>query len=159
MAARVTVVTVGRPAAGPWRALAEDYGARIASFVPFSRRVVRPSRARGAPARRREETRALIDAVPARARIVALDAGGRPFDTPAFGRAVASWIAGDGLAFLVGGPDGIDGDSLAEAAGARPVDRLALGPMTLSHDLALIVLLEQVYRALAGARNHPYARH
>lgn len=159
MAARVTVITVGRTAAGPLRTLDEDYGERIAQFVPFARRTVRPSRARNAAARRREETNALLDAVPGGATIVVLDAGGRLFNAVSFGRALSSWSTGDGLAFLVGGPDGIDASALEQKTSGRPVERLALGPMTLPHELALVVLLEQIYRALAAARNHPYARH
>lgn len=57
------------------------------------------------------------------------------------------------LLFAVGGADGF-GPAARAAAGAQ----ISLGPMTLSHELARVVLLEQLYRAFTILAGHPYHR-
>lgn len=75
-------------------------------------------------------------------------------DSPAFARLIegAEREARD-LVFIVGGADGLP-DGWRERA-----DRLlSLTPLTLPHELARALLAEQIYRALATLRGHPYAR-
>jgi len=73
--------------------------------------------------------------------------------------AFARWIAEErdagtkALGFLIGGPDG-HGDAALSAAKLK----LSLGPMTLPHGLARIVLAEQLYRAATILAGHPYHR-
>ena len=57
------------------------------------------------------------------------------------------------LAFVIGGPDGFDAELLKSAP-----KRLCLGKMTLPHELARLVLLEQLYRAHSILANTPYHR-
>lgn len=107
------------------------------------------------PARARaEEARRLRAAVPARALRIALDAGGRALDTEGLAARVADWNrTGETVAFLVGGPDGLDPALLAEAD-----ERWSLSPLTLPHALVRVVVAEQLYRALSMLHNHPYHR-
>ncbi|MDX6649712.1 MAG: rRNA (pseudouridine1915-N3)-methyltransferase [Solirubrobacteraceae bacterium] len=87
--------------------------------------------------------------LPERAFVSLLDARGDTMDSEAFAR----WMedrrqAGRDLCFVVGGPKGLD---------LQDVDhRLSLGPMTLPHQLARVVLLEQVYRAHKILAGEPY---
>lgn len=83
-------------------------------------------------------------------RVVALDPRGRSLDTHAFAKLLAS---SPKLDLLVGGSDGLDA-SLREGAD----DCISLSAMTFSHELALLVLLEQIYRAETLASGHPYHR-
>ena len=55
------------------------------------------------------------------------------------------------MAFVIGGSVGLDAPVLARAD-----ERLSLGPMTLPHNLARVVLLEQIYRAFRISRGEPY---
>jgi 23S rRNA (pseudouridine1915-N3)-methyltransferase len=73
----------------------------------------------------------------------------------AFATALAKYRDGGagGLAFLVGGADG-----LGQTARDRAELVLSLGPMTLPHGLARIVLAEQLYRAMTILAGHPYHR-
>ncbi len=90
--------------------------------------------------------------IPPKAWVVALDPGGKEFTTEEF----AAWLArreedGRPLAFVLGGHLGLDEITLALAH-----ERLALSRLTLTHELARLVLLEQLYRAKAILRGHPY---
>jgi 23S rRNA (pseudouridine1915-N3)-methyltransferase len=61
-------------------------------------------------------------------------------------------LSGSDLCFVIGGPFGLD-PSIAERADTR----LSFGPITLPHELARVVLLEQLFRAhkiLAGEKYH-----
>ena len=86
---------------------------------------------------------------------IVLDEGGRAMSSTAFARLLQRQIE-DGCksaAFMIGGPDGHDGTLLSDAH-----VRLSLGPMTLPHGLARIVLAEQLYRAATILAGHPYHR-
>lgn len=87
--------------------------------------------------------------IPERAYVVLLDSGGRTFDSVEFSR----WLEdrrqeGRDLCFVVGGPRGLDLE--------RADLKLSFGPMTLPHQLARVVLLEQLYRANKIVAGEPY---
>ena len=95
------------------------------------------------------EDEALERRIPERAYVVLLDAGGRELSSEAF----ASFLeqrrqAGLDVVFVLGGPFGTDL--------ARHDTKLSLGPMTLPHQLARVVLLEQVFRAHKILAGEPY---
>lgn len=85
--------------------------------------------------------------------LVALEAGGREMTSERW----AAWLGerrheGRRLTFLIGGPEGLPGELSSQAS-----HRLSLGPQTMAHQLARIVLLEQLFRAskiLAGQKYH-----
>jgi len=87
--------------------------------------------------------------IPERAFVVLLDSEGSEFDSVAF----SGWLeerrqAGRDLCFVIGGPRGLDLDACDM--------KLSLGPMTLPHQLARVVLLEQIYRANKILAREPY---
>ena len=87
--------------------------------------------------------------IPDRAFVVLLHSEGEAYDSVAFSR----WLEdrrqdGRDVVFVVGGPYGLDLE--------RCDLRLSLGPMTLPHQLARVVLLEQLYRAHKILANEPY---
>lgn len=87
-------------------------------------------------------------------RIVVLDERGQGLTTVALAKMLAQWqMQGDDVAFVIGGPDGLDADFKAQAA-----QRIRLSDMTLPHAMARVLLLEQLYRAWSVNHNHPYHR-
>lgn len=91
-------------------------------------------------------------AIPPQAYVAALDVKGEEFTSEAF----AAWLArreldSRPLVFLIGGHWGLDEATLAVAH-----ERLALSRLTLTHELARLVLLEQLYRAMTIKTGHPY---
>ncbi len=90
---------------------------------------------------------------PSAAKIL-LDPAGRALDSAAFTSLIEkAEREGRDMAFVVGGADGF-----SEAWKSRADLLLALSPMTLPHELARVVLAEQIYRAFATLRGHPYPR-
>jgi len=101
-----------------------------------------------------EEGRRMLAAIPERAQVVALDVGGRAWDTPALADRLREWLqSGRDTALLVGGPDGLAGDCLQRAE-----LRWSLSALTLPHPLVRVVLAEQLYRAWTIIGGHPYHR-
>jgi 23S rRNA (pseudouridine1915-N3)-methyltransferase len=85
---------------------------------------------------------------------LALDPAGRLLDSREFVRMVERWEReGRDVVFLVGGADG-----LPPGWAERADERMALSPLTFPHELARVLLAEQIYRALTTLRGHPYPR-
>jgi 23S rRNA (pseudouridine1915-N3)-methyltransferase len=91
--------------------------------------------------------------IPERAFVSLLDAGGEAMDSVAFSRFLERRRhEGRDLCFAIGGPLGHGG----AVGDARADHRLSLGPMTLPHQLARVVLLEQLFRAHKILAGEPY---
>ena len=87
--------------------------------------------------------------IPERAFVSLLDDAGEAMDSVRFSRFLAERrMEGRDLCFVVGGAYGLQLE--------RADHRLSLGPMTLPHQLARVVLLEQLFRAHKILANHPY---
>lgn len=136
-----------------------DYARRLHGGARLELHEVPPARRRGdAPAdiqrARADEARRLRGAMPARAHAIALEVGGRRVDTPAVAQHVAEWSrTGRSVAFVVGGPDGLDREFVASAD-----ETWSLSALTFPHALVRVVLAEQIYRALSILHKHPYHR-
>jgi 23S rRNA (pseudouridine1915-N3)-methyltransferase len=88
--------------------------------------------------------------IPERAFVSLLDVGGETLDSPALARFLEQRRqSGLDLCFVVGGPHGA-------ALNGRAHHRLSLGAITLPHQLARVVLLEQLFRAHKILANEPY---
>ena len=86
--------------------------------------------------------------------VVVLDVHGILMDTAGLAERLDGWLhGGSDVAFLIGGPDGLD-------PRCRQMLRLSwsLSPLTLPHALARIVVAEQLYRAWSILKGHPYHR-
>lgn len=113
------------------------------------------SRAQRPDDRKAEEARAILAALDGGARLVVLDENGKNLTSPAFSQKLESW-KDEGVpevVFAIGGADGHGQEVLARAD-----LKLALGAMTWPHQIARILLAEQVYRAMTIQTGHPYHR-
>lgn len=148
---RVSVVAVGKP--GALAAAISDYEARAGRYWRMD--VAEVTRGRGKVARLVLEKEAEL----IRARLrpgymsVALTRGGRRHSSSEFARWIErlSWGPARGVHFLVGGAYGLEAQLREECDLA-----MSLSPFTLPHDLARLVLAEQLYRAGTILRNEPY---
>ena len=151
---RVTLIAVGRLKERFWRDAADEYLKRLGPYATV--RVVEiDDRDSG-----RDESRALAEegadilrAIPEGAHVIALAIDGKQRPSEGFAERLAA-LALEGrssVAFLIGGSVGLSAEALARAD-----ELLSLGPMTLPHNLARVVLLEQIYRAFRINRGEPY---
>jgi 23S rRNA (pseudouridine1915-N3)-methyltransferase len=158
---RIQVVAVGRLKQGPERELAERYRKRA---IAAGRSVglsdvdvveIKESRANSAERRMLEESIAIATVIPDAAVIVLLDNRGESMSSSSFAGRLREWRAEDKkvVAFVIGGHDGL-APSLREKSSLA----ISFGAATWPHQLARIMLLEQLYRAVCIIGGHPYHR-
>jgi 23S rRNA (pseudouridine1915-N3)-methyltransferase len=149
---RLTIVAVGRAKAGPELELYRQFARRL--NWPLALKEVEDRKKD--PARRTErEAELLLAAVPAGAKLVALDERGESLTSEAFAALLVRW-RDDGIgevAFVLGGADGLSPEVLKRAD-----RRIAFGTMTWPHQMARAMLAEQLYRAETIFAGHPYHR-
>jgi 23S rRNA (pseudouridine1915-N3)-methyltransferase len=151
---KIWLVSVGRPGRLLQPAL-DEYEARARRYWPLQLVDVREERGRrnmpDADIRAAEAER-IMKRVPATADLVALTRGGTAWDSVELARALESRaVHGTDVAFVIGGALGL-GEEVLRSARLR----LRLSDFTLPHDLARLVLLEQIYRAGTIVRGEPY---
>jgi len=103
---------------------------------------------------RRDEGERILEQLGSRDWVVALDVEGRTVTTSDLATRLAGWqMQGRDVAFVIGGPDGLDSACLARAD-----ERLSLSALTFPHGLVRVMLAEQLYRAWTLQSGHPYHR-
>jgi len=141
---RIRLLMLGKTRRPEMRAVLEDYAKRIMRSCP-----VEITEVRGADAALKK-----LDADRA-ATVVLLDSGGKTYDSPE----LAKWLgelrdrATRELIFVCGGADGFP-----DALRHRAQQKLSLSAMTFSHELARVMLAEQLYRAFAILSGSPYPK-
>jgi 23S rRNA (pseudouridine1915-N3)-methyltransferase len=142
---RIRLLMLGKTRRPEIRALLDDYATRLGRFAEFEMQELRED----SPASLRR-----IEIAPGAA-VVLLDAGGKSYSSEKFAR----WL-GDcrdrgarEIVFLCGAAEGFP-----EALARRATTKLSLSPLTFSHELARVMLAEQLYRAFATLAGHPYPK-
>ena len=136
-----------------YREACDEYRRRLAHYATVSEIEVKEgTHSRSLRERQLEEAARLMAKVPSGAVLVTLTRGGTGLASRQLAQRVERWREGAGLvAFLIGGPDGLADGLLADAA-----LRWSLGPLTLPHQLARVVVWEQLYRAFTIVRGEKY---
>ncbi|MGA7240638.1 MAG: 23S rRNA (pseudouridine(1915)-N(3))-methyltransferase RlmH [Bryobacteraceae bacterium] len=138
---KVFLYFIGKPKDAHANAIAEDFLGRAARYAPCEMREIRPDRAD-------------LWAKHPTARKIFCDPAGKALDSAGFAKLIAAAeMEGRDLVFLIGGHDG-----LPAGWGGRADRLLSLSTMTFPHELARAMLAEQIYRAFATLRGHPYPR-
>ena len=158
---RIVVATVGRLKQGPERELAERYrkratdAGRKAGVSGIDVIEIKESRAGDSARRMLEESIAIANVIPEDAAVLILDGRGENLSSSALAGRLQSWRAQDTstVVFIVGGHDG-----LAPRLREKSALAIAFGAATWPHQLARIMLLEQIYRAITIMTGHPYHR-
>jgi 23S rRNA (pseudouridine1915-N3)-methyltransferase len=151
---RVVVAVVGKARNAALGEAIRDYETRAARYWPLDVHEVREERATGIPLDKVKEREAvrLSEKVPERAQTVACELGGKSLSSEQFAELLQSAREQDrDLAFLIGGAFG-----LSPSVAKKSTMRLSLAPWTLPHEIARLVLVEQIYRAGTIVRGEPY---
>ena len=151
----ITLITVSRGGGPATDRACEEWSAKIARYVAFDEKVVRPNpkNAKDPIAQMRAEGERVMKHVQPDDFVVALDERGKDLTSEGFAALLAD--AGDAgkrsVVFALGGPFGHD-----DAVRRRADVQLRLGAMVMNHQVARIVALEQMYRAWTILRGEPY---
>jgi 23S rRNA (pseudouridine1915-N3)-methyltransferase len=138
---KLRVTWVGKTKNPQLAKLCDDYAGRIRHFLPLEIAEVRPAK--------------LLSTLDASDRVIALDPKGKAWTSEQFARFLQQHMSSDPrrLNFVIGDYEGLPADLKNRA------DRLwTLSPLTFTHDMTRVLLLEQIYRALSIIRNFPYSR-
>ena len=150
---KLLIAAIGRANRGPERDLYEHYAARIR--WPLVLRELEEKRKLPPAQLILRESELLLEAVPAKAVLVALDRRGKVLDSEGFAGQLGRWRDDSvtDIAFLIGGADGHAEILLKKASLV-----VSFGAMTWPHLLARAMLAEQIYRAQQLLAGHPYHR-
>ena len=152
--AALRFVWVGKLKEPFFRDACAHYMQRLARFHGVDEQVVKDAGGKLPPkVKADKEGEAILARLDARDHVVLLDEGGTALASRKWAARLARWVEDPGRTpcFIIGGPFG-----LSDAVRARAGETLALGPMTLPHELARVVLLEQLYRAASINAGLPY---
>ena len=136
-----------------YRHACDDYATRLKRYTAISEYEVKEaSRAPTPAAQLAEEAKRLAAKIPRDATVVALTRDGAAWSSQELARQLERWLlVARPVALVLGGSHGLDPALLARAA-----HRWSLGPLTLPHELARVVVFEQVYRGFTILRGEPY---
>ena len=151
MGAECTILAVGklRPF---YRDACNEYGKRLNRYLAFTEIEIREGRGSSAAAMERDEGKRLIEKLPPRSLVVALTRDGSQWSSTDLASRLERWTQESRpIAFLIGGSTGLNREVLDLSD-----YRWSLGPLTLPHELARVVVCEQLYRGLTILRGEPY---
>ena len=148
----LVILAVGRLRSS-YREACDDYLRRLSRYAKVREVEVREaSRAPTVEAQQEEEAGRLLARAPVGATVVALAREGPAWTSEELAGRMEGWrMAARPLAFVIGGSRGLAPGLLASAA-----TRWSLGALTLPHELARVVVTEQLYRAFTIIRGEPY---
>lgn len=145
---KIKIAWIGKTKEPAITSLTEEYLKRIARYAPVEGLALRDEAALLEISGRSAGAKGA-----AKSTLVLLDSRGKEFSSEQFAKFLEDYRDRNPLPliFAVGGADGF-----SEAARAAAQHTLSLGKMTLAHELARVVLLEQIYRAFTILKGHPY---
>lgn len=154
---KLLVVAVGQRLPGWMNDGFAEYARRMPRELPVELIEIKPeprTTGKTVDAMMAAEAKRIAAALPPRCRRIALDERGDAPDSQTLAQRLGTWQAGgDDIAFLIGGPDGLDPTLKTSAQ-----EKLRLSSLTLPHGLARVVLAEALYRAHSLRIGHPYHR-
>ena len=151
----ITVVCVGKLKEKFWVDACAEYLKRLKPYAQVTVKEipdVDPAKAGGIAGSLEKEGAAILAAIPDRSHVLLLAIKGKQRSSEDFSARIDE-LALQGksdLAFVIGGSDGVNDDVCARAN-----ETLSFGAITLPHNLARVVLLEQIYRAFKISRGEP----
>ena len=152
----IDIVAVGKLKERFWADACAEYLKRLGAYARVTVREVAdvdPRKAGGVAGAVEREGAGILAAIPERAHVILLAIDGKQRSSVGFSQRLDDLaLAGSSeIAFVIGGSDGV-----SEEVRRRADETLSFGPITLPHNLARVVLLEQVYRAFKISRGEPY---
>ena len=148
---KIKIAWIGKTKEPAIQALTDEYLKRIARYVPVEGASLRDEAALLEMSRRGSGGK--VGASAAKSTLVLMDSRGKELSSEQFAKFLGDYQDRNPLpmVFAIGGADGFSDEAKSAAQNV-----ISLGKMTLAHELARVVLLEQVYRAFTILKGHPY---
>ncbi len=152
---RLHLIWPGKTRNAHLRALFEDYSQRLSHFARCEITELRVAPSSDARAGIDRESQRISDALSSDDLSVLLDSGGKQWSSEELARQVQEWgnRGIKSVAFIVGGPDGVSPELFSQVT-----KRWSLSRLTLTHEMARVLLVEQLYRAYAIIHRLPYVK-
>jgi len=143
----MTLIHVGKSKSGPHKKLSNEYLKRLAPYIKIDDVIVKEEKFHEKSDRERillTESEKIKKAIPPESFVVVLEADGKTYSSEEFSEKINFWSdqQTQHIVFILGGPLG-----LHRSIKKRANTLLSFSPMTFPHDLAHVMLLEQLYRA------------
>lgn len=152
---RLRVIWTGKTKDARLRGLLDDYQTRLAHFTRCEVVEIRETSAAGTKAGIAKDSRSISDRLSTGAVTVLLDPDGSEWSSQELAAQMQRWEnqGTKEVAFIVGGPNGVSPELAATVA-----KRWSLSRLTLTHEMARVILLEQLYRAYTIIQGLPYQK-
>ena len=152
---KLRIVWIGKTKSRELSTLIDDFLERLRRFVPTDITELRDPKAGDDRRQLAGEEERLLAALNANDRVVVLDVAGHSWTSAQLAQFVSKHLAGDPrrLTFLIGGYGGMT--AKVKAIAER---KWSLSPLTFTHEMTRLLVVEQLYRALCILNNHPYSK-
>jgi 23S rRNA (pseudouridine1915-N3)-methyltransferase len=149
---RFRFVWIGKTKGKNWRALQEEYLARLSHFARVEISEIKESQPHDT---KEAEGKRISEILPENAFTVLLDVAGKQIGSHELAGEIENWQNRSlkEIVFIIGGQDGV-----SEAITVRANFKLSLSKMTFTHEAARVILLEQIYRAFTIIHRFPYQK-
>lgn len=151
----ITIIAVGKLKEKFWKDACNEYLKRLGGYASVSVKEVPDidSSLAGEEAAKGKEGKAILSALPSKSHVILLAIEGKQKSSVELAKRIEDLsVHGTGsLSFVIGGSDGV-----SEEVYQRADETISFGPITLPHNLARVVLLEQIYRAFRIIKGEPY---
>ncbi|MCF8105960.1 MAG: 23S rRNA (pseudouridine(1915)-N(3))-methyltransferase RlmH [Desulfohalobiaceae bacterium] len=154
MPKKIKFIWIGKLKKSYWQAAVDSYLKKLSKYYAIQEVCLKDAPGSFSAEKRLEvEGEAIQKKVTTGDRLISLDSKGKQFTSVSFARCLQRWHQDPALqpCFIIGGSFGL-------SAGLKEKSHLLLsfGSLTLPHELARVILLEQLYRAATILSNHPY---
>lgn len=142
----ITIFAVGKLKESFWKDACAEYLKRLGGYAKVTVREIPDST-------KEREAQAIQAVLPQNTPILLLDIKGKEASSEQLSQKIDDYAlrGASQLCFIIGGSDGVTKEIKKQAT-----ERISFGPITLPHNLARVVLLEQIYRAFKISRGEPY---
>lgn len=153
---RINIITLGKLKESYWREAEVEYLKRLGAFVKLNIvELKEESFTEKDPPEmiKQKEAEKILGAIKniGSTFLIMLEEKGKQYSSPEFSKQIIKWSDNNSLTFVIGGPLGLDPE-LVKKANAT----LSLSPLTFTHQMTRVILLEQIYRAMMIGQNRKY---
>lgn len=152
----IRIVAVGKLKEKFWKAAVEEYAKRLGAYTKFEIVEVSdrdPAKCGGESKAMQFEATDILKAIPESAHVILLAIDGKQYSSESFAKHFESLMSSgiSSFCFVIGGSTGVD-----SSVKMRANETFSFGKITLPHNLARVVLIEQLYRTFKIIKNEPY---